>query len=656
MHRATAAGQEAHQRVGVAGRRVVARRQRMGQPEARQVDGRAGGPGARAARPGRSSSSPSRTGRARRPPAHRPGRASRARAASPRRTSPRAPARAAGADRAPAASRRRPVAARSAGGRPASGAARRVGRTATWRWTSTEDHSPTAHSASPGAPGAQPIRRSTPNGRSRVVPVGRRGGAHADGAAAGGLHGRAGARLRRSLERRRGRRRPGLVDGRTRRRTGPPPRPRPSLRAPAPAPRAEPAPLGLPATAGGYTLVLPNPAFTPGRAGELVFTVTGPDGRPVRAFDVRSEAAMHVVVVRRDAAGFQRLLPTLGPDGLWRVPLVLPAAGIYRLYADFQPTGGAAQVLGTDLFAPGEFAPVPFVPDRVWQIDGYQVRLDGDLLAGRPSQVFVTISRDGAAVTDLQPYLGAFGQLVALRRSDLGFVRLQPDAAATRADRPVRAGDRVHRAAPHPGQLPAVPGVPPRPRGARRRVHRRHQGRGMITDAPTRPTRNLGGYEPVPSTAGVGAARTSRRHAVGAAGVAVPALAVDRAHAGRAGRRLGRLAVPPGRAPARPPRPGDHRHPGLAGHAGRVRLVAVRTARRHRGRDRPAPAVPRHPDRGCRHRRDPARGGRRGHRARAGRAVPRGRMSASGRCRAARTGAARRRAGRARDSAGRDDR
>jgi hypothetical protein len=225
--------------------------------------------------------------------------------------------------------------------------------------------------------------------------------------------------------------------------------PGPALEPPpmASAPGAEPA-LGLPATADGFTLVVQNPAFTPGRTGELVFTVTGPDGRPVRAFDVRSEAAMHVVVVRRDAAGYQHLLPTLGPDGLWRVPLVLPAAGIYRLYADFQPAGAPAQVLGTDLFAPGEFVPVPFVANRVWQIDGYQVRLDGDLLAARPSQVFVTISRDGTAVTDLQPYLGAFGQLVALRRSDLGYVRLQPDAA------PPVPTDRSGPGIAFTGQLP----------------------------------------------------------------------------------------------------------------------------------------------------------------------------------------------------------
>ena len=169
--------------------------------------------------------------------------------------------------------------------------------------------------------------------------------------------------------------------------------------------------------------------FPPGRPRELAFTVTGSDGRPVTAFDVEHERLLHLVVVRRDAAGFQHLHPTLGPDGVWRVPLTLPAAGVYRAYADFVPTGGPALVLGVDLFAPGDFAPIAFPPSRVAQVDGYQVRLDGELVPGGPSQVFATVSRDGAAVTDLEPYLGAFGHLVALRQSDLAYLHVHPDAA-----------------------------------------------------------------------------------------------------------------------------------------------------------------------------------------------------------------------------------
>lgn len=183
---------------------------------------------------------------------------------------------------------------------------------------------------------------------------------------------------------------------------------------------------GLVASAAGYTLVPVTGALTAGAPGEYAFTLTGPDGAPGTRFDVVHERPLHLVVVRRDAAGFQHLHPDLGTDGVWRVPLTLPAGGVYRVYADFTATGGPPLVLGTDLFAAGEFTPIPHPPSRVSQVDDYQVRLDGDLLPGS-SQVFATVSRGGVAVTDLEPHLGAFGHLVALRVSDLSYLHVHPD-------------------------------------------------------------------------------------------------------------------------------------------------------------------------------------------------------------------------------------
>lgn len=40
--------------------------------------------------------------------------------------------------------------------------------------------------------------------------------------------------------------------------------------------------------------------------------------------------------------------------------------------------------------------------------------------------VTLSVSRDGKPVTDLQPYLGAYGHLVALRASDLAYLHVHP--------------------------------------------------------------------------------------------------------------------------------------------------------------------------------------------------------------------------------------
>jgi hypothetical protein len=68
------------------------------------------------------------------------------------------------------------------------------------------------------------------------------------------------------------------------------------------------------------------------------------------------------------------------------------------------------------------------VPSRVAEVDGYQVRLDGDLTVGAPTQVFVTVTRGGAPVTDLEPLGDAFGRLDTVRAGDLVPAHVHPDA------------------------------------------------------------------------------------------------------------------------------------------------------------------------------------------------------------------------------------
>ena len=59
-------------------------------------------------------------------------------------------------------------------------------------------------------------------------------------------------------------------------------------------------------------------------------------------------------------------------------------------------------------------------------VDDYEVTLDGDLVAGEESELTLTVRRDGAPVTDLQPYLAAYGHLVALRDGDLAYLHVHP--------------------------------------------------------------------------------------------------------------------------------------------------------------------------------------------------------------------------------------
>jgi hypothetical protein len=133
-------------------------------------------------------------------------------------------------------------------------------------------------------------------------------------------------------------------------------------------------------------------------------------------------------MVRRDLTGFQHLHPRMSTDGTWRIPLTLTKSGDWRVFADFRPEGRDRQViLGVDVPVAGEYRPEPLPePGPSATVDGYTVAVAGHLTAGRTSRLTLHVVRDGRPVTDLQPYLGAYGHLVALRAGDLGYLHVHP--------------------------------------------------------------------------------------------------------------------------------------------------------------------------------------------------------------------------------------
>jgi hypothetical protein len=101
------------------------------------------------------------------------------------------------------------------------------------------------------------------------------------------------------------------------------------------------------------------------------------------------------------------------------------------VFADFRPAGRPeALILGVDVPAAGVYQPRPLpAPATVTTVDGYTVELAGELKPGTASRLTLRISRAGTPVTDVQPYLGAYGHLVVLRHGDLAYLHVHPDGA-----------------------------------------------------------------------------------------------------------------------------------------------------------------------------------------------------------------------------------
>ena len=207
-------------------------------------------------------------------------------------------------------------------------------------------------------------------------------------------------------------------------------------------------PGGLMVSQDGYTLRLRQTTVEPGRDVPVSFMIEGPDGRAVTAYDVEHGKRLHLIAVRRDFSGFQHVHPELGNDGTWSTDLDLTPGG-WRLFTDFNPTGGVGLTLGGDLSVPGSYRPERSVGQmRTARVDGYTVSLAGDLTPGADSELTLSVARDGRPVTDLQPYLGSYGHLVALRDGDLAYLHVHPEGAP--GDGSTRPGPEIVFAAAVP--------------------------------------------------------------------------------------------------------------------------------------------------------------------------------------------------------------
>ncbi|SDX62027.1 hypothetical protein SAMN05660209_00876 [Geodermatophilus africanus] len=242
-------------------------------------------------------------------------------------------------------------------------------------------------------------------------------------------------------------------------------------------------PVGAPGTHPAAAAPAPGPAVDAGTGYVLdvleeqpaagtttvVFRVLGPDGAPVTGYTPDHGEDLHLVAVRTDLSGYQHVHPDLGADGTWRAPLTL-TPGSWHLVADTTPAAaGEDLALTADLQVAGTYDPRPLPePAPVAEVDGYTVVLTGELTPGGESELTFGVSRDGRPVTDLQPYLGAYGHLVALREGDLeylhvhpvedehvapapgphvGFAATAPSAGTYRLFLDFRHGDAVHTAA-----------------------------------------------------------------------------------------------------------------------------------------------------------------------------------------------------------------
>ena len=184
---------------------------------------------------------------------------------------------------------------------------------------------------------------------------------------------------------------------------------------------------GTHASAAGLSLEPKHALFSAGQTTEWQLRVADQKGMTVTKFDRDQTKLMHLIVIRSDLTAYQHLHPVLGRDGIFTIALRLPRPGAYRAITDFT-TVGRRYALGVPIQVPGSSPQAPLPAESIQVItDGFTVKTMHDKpKPGQETELQFMISRKGKPVTNLLTYLGAYGHLVALRKSDIAYSHVHP--------------------------------------------------------------------------------------------------------------------------------------------------------------------------------------------------------------------------------------
>ncbi|MBB3068248.1 hypothetical protein FHS14_001224 [Paenibacillus baekrokdamisoli] len=173
-----------------------------------------------------------------------------------------------------------------------------------------------------------------------------------------------------------------------------------------------------------------------GETAKLRMTIMDAEGMPipVKQLEISHEKKLHLILVSRGLSQFMHVHPVeTGEPGVFEVPVTFPAAGDYKLIADFRPVGGNPLWRSEWVEVQGEAMHEPvLLTDKQLErsTGGMNVSLTfaHPPQAGQEDEMTFTFEEkaSGAAVTDLEPYLGAVGHVVIVDSEVENYLHVHP--------------------------------------------------------------------------------------------------------------------------------------------------------------------------------------------------------------------------------------
>ena len=193
------------------------------------------------------------------------------------------------------------------------------------------------------------------------------------------------------------------------------------------------------------------------------------------ALAARLAGQLHAFVVSQDFDFFDHVHPHQQSDGSWSLRVTLPRGGLYRLYSAFLGRGGSTHPRSScvrsrlrwfDGDLPSFRARLVSDKDLVKTVGRTTVSLplpSGPLVAGPYQRLRYHLKEGDRSVSDLKPYLAAWGHTVVLSDDALDYVHAHPDrvSGARRGRSQRRPRHNVRRSLPASRALPRLDPIPP---------------------------------------------------------------------------------------------------------------------------------------------------------------------------------------------------
>ncbi|MGE7270168.1 hypothetical protein ACQKK5_01780 [Brevibacillus panacihumi] len=169
-----------------------------------------------------------------------------------------------------------------------------------------------------------------------------------------------------------------------------------------------------------------------GKKEVLFIQLNDENGNPIEALEESHEKLMHVIVVSKDLSIFEHVHPEYQGQGKFMVEILFPSGGDYKLIAEFAMAGYGSQMISHWVRVNGEEEPEEVLKadsDFTKAIEGKKITFTFDHLeVGHKVTLTFSIfdANTNEPITDLQPYLGAVGHVVAISANAQDFLHIHP--------------------------------------------------------------------------------------------------------------------------------------------------------------------------------------------------------------------------------------